>query len=68
MVYHDFHGNLDSAIAIRSLSMTRGPGGWRVRTQAGAGIVADSRPAAEWGEVKAKAAAALAAVRAAERA
>ncbi|HBL17354.1 MAG: hypothetical protein A2X36_11100 [Elusimicrobia bacterium GWA2_69_24] len=68
VVYHDFHGNLDSAIAIRSLSMTRGPGGWRVRTQAGAGIVADSRPAAEWGEVKAKAAAALAAVRAAERA
>ena len=67
VVYHDFHGNLDSAIAIRSLRMRRGPGGWKVRAQAGAGIVADSRPAAEWGEVRAKAAAALAAVRAAER-
>lgn len=68
VVYHDFHGNLDSAIAIRSLRMARGPKGWLVRAQAGAGIVADSRPAAEWGEVQAKAAAALAAVRAAERA
>ncbi|MBI3299631.1 MAG: anthranilate synthase component I family protein [Elusimicrobia bacterium] len=64
VVYHDFHGNLDSAIAIRSLRMKRERAGWLVRAQAGAGIVADSRPAAEWAEVNAKAAAALAAVRA----
>ncbi len=64
VVYRDYHGNLDSAIAIRSLCMTRRGGRWLVRAQAGAGIVADSRPAAEWREVRAKAAAALAAVRA----
>ncbi|MBI4422320.1 MAG: anthranilate synthase component I family protein [Elusimicrobia bacterium] len=66
VVYHDFHGNLDSAIAIRSLRMRRSGGRWVVRAQAGAGVVADSRPEAEWDEVNAKAAAALAAVRLAE--
>ncbi|MDE2293720.1 MAG: anthranilate synthase component I family protein, partial [Elusimicrobia bacterium] len=57
VVYADLHGNLDSAIAIRSLSMRRRGGSWGARVQAGAGIVFDSRPAAEWREVNAKAAA-----------
>ena len=65
VVYSDYHGNLDSAIAIRSLSMRRSGGGWTVRAQAGAGVVYDSRPAAEWREVNAKAAAALRALEAA---
>jgi anthranilate synthase component 1 len=65
VVYSDFHGNLDSAIAIRSLSMRRRGNGWAVRAQAGAGVVFDSRPAAEWREVNAKAAAALRALEAA---
>ncbi len=47
VVQSDFAGNLDSCLAIRSLELE----GDRVRMQAGAGIVADSRPAAEWREV-----------------
>ncbi len=66
VVYHDFQGNLDSAISIRCLSAAGKPGRRVARTQAGAGIVADSRPAAELREIRAKAAAALAALRAAE--
>lgn len=65
VVYSDYHGNLDSAIAIRSLAMKRNASGWTVRAQAGAGVVFDSRPAAEWREVRAKAAAALRALEAA---
>lgn len=65
VVYSDYHGNLDSAIAIRSLSMRRARSGWKVRAQAGAGVVFDSRPSAEWREVNAKAAAALRALEAA---
>src|SRR5207302_6424565 len=42
--YFDFSGNLDTAIAIRTMFVT--PGG-RASVQAGAGIVADSDPAAE---------------------
>ncbi len=65
--YLDFSGNLDTAIAIRT--MTVGTDG-RASVQAGAGIVADSDPAAENAECADKAAALLAAVamaRAADR-
>ncbi len=57
--YVDFSGNLDTAIAIRTLVCT--PDG-RASVQAGAGIVADSDPAAEDQECQDKAAAVLAAV------
>jgi anthranilate synthase component 1 len=50
VVQHDLSGNLDSCIAIRSAEIKGG----RVRVQAGAGIVADSRPAKEWDEVRHK--------------
>jgi anthranilate synthase component I len=63
--YIDFSGNLDTAIAIRT--MVVGPDG-RASVQAGAGIVADSDPAAEETECVDKAAALLAAVPAARRA
>lgn len=62
--YIDFSGNLDTAIAIRTMLV--GPDG-RASVQAGAGIVADSDPAAEDLECRNKAAALLAAVPAARR-
>jgi anthranilate synthase component I len=49
---------LDTAIAIRTVVM-RGDQAW---VQAGAGVVADSDPAAEWRETEAKARAVLAAL------
>ena len=57
--YIDFSGNLDTAIAIRTMLAL--PDG-RAIVQAGAGIVADSDPAAEDAECAAKAAAVLSAV------
>ena len=63
--YLDFSGNLDTAIAIRTMVVT--PDG-RASVQAGAGIVADSDPAEEDVECVNKAAALLAAVPAARRA
>lgn len=63
--YLDFSGNLDTAIAIRTMVVL--PDG-RATVQAGAGIVADSDPAAEDQECVDKAAALLAAVPAARRA
>jgi anthranilate synthase component 1 len=57
--YLDFSGNLDTAIAIRT--MTVSPDG-SASVQAGAGIVADSDPTAENEECANKAAAILAAV------
>jgi anthranilate synthase component 1 len=57
--YLDFSGNLDTAIAIRT--MTVGPDGV-ASVQAGAGIVADSDPASENAECSHKAAAILSAV------
>jgi anthranilate synthase component 1 len=57
--YVDFSGNLDTAIAIRTLVATSDG---KASVQAGAGIVADSDPAAEDEECAAKAAAVLAAV------
>jgi anthranilate synthase component 1 len=63
--YVDFSGNIDTAIAIRTMVID--PEG-RASVQAGAGIVADSDPAAEEAECVHKAAALLAAVPAARRA
>ncbi|HEX9970351.1 MAG TPA: chorismate-binding protein, partial [Acidimicrobiales bacterium] len=62
--YIDFSGNVDTAIAIRTMFV--GPGG-RASVQAGAGIVADSDPASEDLECRNKAAALLSAVPAARR-
>ncbi len=60
--YVDFSGNLDTCIAIRTVVVKDGV----AYVQAGAGIVADSKPAAEEAETRSKAGAVLAAVRAAE--
>jgi len=49
--YLDFAGNLDFCIAIRTLVMLSG----RAYLQAGAGIVADSNPSAEYEETRDKA-------------
>ena len=62
--YLDFSGNLDTAIAIRTMFVT--PSGM-ASVQAGAGIVADSDPAAEDEECWNKASALLAAVPTARR-
>jgi anthranilate synthase component 1 len=60
--YLDFAGNLDVAIAIRTALIRDG----MAYVQAGAGIVADSDPEAEWTESRNKAASALRAVAVAE--
>jgi anthranilate synthase component 1 len=62
--YVDFSGNLDTAITIRTMSVTADG---RASVQAGAGIVADSDPLMEDKECRDKAAALLAAVPAARR-
>ena len=49
--YLDFAGNLDFCIAIRTIAMREG----QAQVQAGAGIVADSHPAAEYEETRDKA-------------
>jgi len=49
--YLDFAGNLDFCIAIRTIAMR----GAHAEVQAGAGIVADSHPAAEYEETQDKA-------------
>jgi anthranilate synthase component 1 len=61
--YLDFAGNLDFCIAIRTIAM-RGP---RAEIQAGAGIVADSQPAAEYDETRDKAQALIQALEMADR-
>jgi len=53
--YLDFAGNLDFCIAIRTVIMSRG----KAYVQAGAGIVIDSNPAAEYEETRDKARALL---------
>ncbi|MFW5933930.1 MAG: anthranilate synthase component I [Actinomycetota bacterium] len=60
--YVDFSGNLDTCITIRTVVLKQGT----AHVQAGAGIVADSRPEAEERETRNKAGALLAAIRAAE--
>ena len=56
--YLDVRGNLDTALAIRTMVVRDGV----VSVQAGAGIVADSVPASEFAECEAKARAAIAAI------
>jgi len=60
--YIDFAGNLDFCIAIRTITIENGV----ARVQAGAGIVADSNPAAEYEETRDKARALLQAIEMAE--
>ena len=57
--YVDFAGNLDCCITIRTIVIRDG----RAYVQAGAGIVADSDPAAEYEETRAKASALFRALR-----
>jgi anthranilate synthase component 1 len=61
--YLDFAGNLDFCIAIRTISMR----GTAAEVQAGAGIVADSIPTAEYEETRDKARALLQALEMADR-
>lgn len=56
--YLGWHGNMDTAIAIRTAVMRKG----EVHVQAGAGVVADSDPKAEWEETNKKALALVKAV------
>jgi anthranilate synthase component I len=60
--YIDFAGNLDFCIVIRTITIRNG----RALIQAGAGIVADSNPAAEYEETRDKAKAVLTALAMAE--
>jgi anthranilate synthase component 1 len=60
--YLGFHGDMDVAIAIRTAVVKDG----ELHVQAGAGIVADSDPAAEWQETQSKARALLRAAEIAE--
>src|SRR5207244_13440683 len=53
--YVDFAGNLDFCIAIRTVIMSQG----KAYVQAGAGIVVDSNPTAEYEETRDKARALL---------
>ncbi|MCK4577855.1 MAG: chorismate-binding protein, partial [Candidatus Marinimicrobia bacterium] len=61
--YFDFHGNLNTCIAIRTLVYRDG----KVIFQSGAGIVADSDPGREYDETWNKARAIMQAVDFAER-
>jgi anthranilate synthase component 1 len=61
--YLDFAGNLDFCIAIRTVIMSGG----KAYVQAGAGIVMDSNPAAEYEETRDKAKALLRALELAEQ-
>jgi anthranilate synthase component 1 len=61
--YLDFAGNLDFCIAIRTITMRDG----LAQAQAGAGIVADSLPTAEYEETRDKARALLQALEMADR-
>jgi anthranilate synthase component 1 len=56
--YFGLGGEMDMAIAIRTMVIQETRGGRRVaHLQAGAGIVADSDPASEWRETMSKMAA-----------
>jgi anthranilate synthase component 1 len=61
--YFSFLGNMDTAIAIRTMVITQGV----AYVQAGGGIVADSIPETEYQETLHKAAALLRAIEEAER-
>jgi anthranilate synthase component 1 len=62
--YLDFAGNLDFCIAIRTIVVV---GNTRALVQAGAGIVADSNPSAEYEETRDKARALIRALEMAQR-
>lgn len=61
--YFSFSGNMDLAITIRTLVIKDG----KVHLQAGAGIVADSDPSAEWRETVNKGMAVMKAIELAEK-
>ena len=61
--YFSFSGNMDLAITIRTLVIKNG----KIHLQAGAGIVADSDPSAEWQETVNKGMAVMQAVEIAEK-
>ncbi|MCU0523879.1 MAG: anthranilate synthase component I family protein [Elainella sp. Prado103] len=62
--YYDFEGQLNSAIAIRTMVVRNQPtGGHVVTVQAGAGLVADSQPDREYEETLNKARGMLEAIR-----
>jgi anthranilate synthase component I len=62
--YYDFEGQLNSAIAIRTMVVRPdGAGQHTVSVQAGAGLVADSVPDSEYEETLSKARAVLEAIR-----
>jgi anthranilate synthase component 1 len=62
--YYDFEGNLNTAIAIRTMIVRSQPDGThRVSVQAGAGLVADSEPEKEYEETLNKARGMLEAIR-----
>jgi anthranilate synthase component 1 len=61
--YIDFSGNLDTAIALRTMVAAAG----KAWVQAGAGVVADSVPSREYEECMDKAAAVLTAIEGARR-
>ncbi len=62
--YYDFEGQLNSAIAIRTMVVRSQPeGGHLVAVQAGAGLVADSQPEREYEETLNKARGMLEAIR-----
>ena len=62
--YFDFSGNMDTCIGLRTMVITASstPGCRTVDVQAGAGIVADSKPAGEYEETLNKARALLTAI------
>jgi len=53
-LFHIDEGRLAASVLIRTAAFHRDPAGWRFRTLAGAGIVADSDPAAELAETEVK--------------
>lgn len=54
MFWAGFDGALDSSVLIRTLAFVEDDDGWRFEARAGAGIVADSDPAAERQETEDK--------------
>lgn len=61
--YIDYRGNMDTCIALRTIVVTQG----KAYIQAGAGLVADSEPTAEYQETLNKARAMLRAIEATQR-
>jgi para-aminobenzoate synthetase component 1 len=54
MFWAGVDGGFDSSVLIRTAALTRDSNGWAVEARAGAGIVADSNPAAERRETEDK--------------